>query len=56
MPKRKQTAPKSPKTDRLNAEPGGEQQRVRRDREDTGRGRGTRKQGTNQGRHGKARR
>ena len=52
----KKTAPKSPKTDRLNAEPGGEQQRVRRDREDTGRGRGTRKEGKNQGRHGKARR
>jgi hypothetical protein len=56
MANSKKTAPKSPKTDRLNTEPGGEQQRVRRDREDTGRGRGTRNKGKNQGRHGKARR
>ena len=56
MANSKKTAPKSPKTDRLNTEPGGVQQRVRRERADTGRGRGTRDKGKNQGRHGKARR
>ena len=56
MANSKKTPPKSPKTDRLNAEPGGEQQRVRRDREDTGHGRGTRNKAKNQGRHGRARR
>jgi hypothetical protein len=33
-------------------EPGNEQQQKRRDREDTGHGRGTRRSGVNQGRHG----
>jgi hypothetical protein len=52
MANSKKTPPQSPKSDRLNTEPGGEQQRVRRDREDTGVGRGTRNKAKNQGRHG----
>jgi hypothetical protein len=36
----------------IGGEPGTDQQASRRDREDTGRGRGTRKEGVNQGRHG----
>jgi hypothetical protein len=46
--KSKNPAPQSA----TKAEPGGEQQASRRDREDTGRGRGTKRKGVNQGRHG----
>ena len=52
MANSKKTPPVSADSEKLNNEPGGEQQRQRRDRENMGGGRGSHASGVNQGREG----